>query len=281
MKKYKIFFTDLDGTFLDPSGEVREDNLEALRRIAQAGCIVVPTSGRCMAEVPKSIVECREIGYLILSDGAKLYDVATGEQVSTSIPHSAASEIFKIASDYEVYSVIHADSRSYTKADETTEEYLDSFGLISYYFKLFSETATHVDDVSAASLACREIEMMSLFFKHNSECIECTERIKRIPGLHVTSSANSSIEIVSARAGKVNTVKRLLDRLGISSDEAIAAGDSLNDVEMLSYVSESLAMSGGNEAAKRAAKRVACSNVEGIAKFVLENYFSDKPLQDR
>ena len=99
MKKYKIFFTDLDGTLLDPSGEVREDNLEALRRIAQAGCIVVPTSGRCMAEVPKSIVECREIGYLILSDGAKLYDVANGEQVSTSIPHSAASEIFKIASD--------------------------------------------------------------------------------------------------------------------------------------------------------------------------------------
>lgn len=281
MKKYRIFFTDLDGTLLDPSGEVREDNLEALRRIAQAGCIVVPTSGRCLAELPKSIVECREIGYLILSDGAKLYDRATREQICTSIPHAAAEQILGIEADYDVYSVIHADGRSYATRDETTAEHLESFRLISYYLKLFTESCTLVEDVPGSVLACDEIEMMSIFFKNNSECIECTERIKRIPGLHVTSSASSSIEIVSASAGKVNAVKCLLDRLGISPDDAIAAGDSLNDVEMLSYVSESLAMSGGNEAAKRAAKRVACSNVEGIAKFVLENYFSDKPLQDR
>ena len=276
MKKYKIFFTDLDGTLLDPSGELREDNMEALRRIAKTGCIVVPASGRCLAELPRDIVECKELGYLILSDGAKLYDRATGEQICASIPHGAAREIFNIASEYELYLLVHADSSSHAKRSETTARRLNYLGMISYYYKLFSETCNLVDDVPATALACDEIEMINLFFKHNSECIECTERIKKIPGLHVTSSANSSIEIVSTLAGKVNAVKCLLDRLGISPDDAIAAGDSHNDVEMLSYVGESLAMSGGNEAARSAAKRVACSNVEGIAKFVLENYFSEE-----
>ena len=113
--------------------------------------------------------------------------------------------------------------------------------------------------------------IVGFFGKEEKREAECRAELEKIPGIHTTSSADGNVEIVNEAANKGNAVRRLSELLGISTDEFITVGDSLNDIEMLELAGLSLAVSGAKPATKAAADKIICSNDEHIAKYILEN----------
>ena len=71
--------------------------------------------------------------------------------------------------------------------------------------------------------------------------------------------------MVSKAAG----IDKLLVKMGLTLEDAIAFGDGLNDIEMLQAVGTSVAMGNGHEKAKAAATHIADHvDEDGLAKIM-------------
>ena len=54
-KEYKLIASDLDGTFLTKDQRVSPENLAAVAEIERRGVHFVPSTGRCINELPKEV----------------------------------------------------------------------------------------------------------------------------------------------------------------------------------------------------------------------------------
>ena len=68
---------------------------------------------------------------------------------------------------------------------------------------------------------------------------------------------STGFDIISRRAGKVRGIREIMRLKGLSPEEIAVFGDSDNDVEMLSFSQNGIAMGNGTPAAKAAASWVA------------------------
>ena len=70
----RLIAMDLDGTLLTTDKRLTERNRSAMKKAAEAGIAVVPATGRIYAGVPDEIKALPFIRYLILANGATVYD---------------------------------------------------------------------------------------------------------------------------------------------------------------------------------------------------------------
>ena len=93
-------------------------------------------------------------------------------------------------------------------------------------------------------------------------------------GAEVTSSGVPFVEITAAGVNKGNALAIVASDLGIKPNRTIAFGDSYNDVSMLNWAGESVAMGNAVAELRAVATTVTSSNAEdGVAQF-LENRFT-------
>ena len=82
------------------------------------------------------------------------------------------------------------------------------------------------------------------------------------------------LEAMPVGVDKGQTLKFLVEQLGIERSEVMAIGDGNNDVEMLEYAGISVAMANGTEAAKNSAKYITDTNEnDGVAKSIYKYVF--------
>ncbi len=81
MKKYEIFFIDLDNTLV-PHGrhETSERNIRALKAAREKGIRLCVATGRCLGLMPPAV---REVGfdYALTANGCAMYELKTGKCV--------------------------------------------------------------------------------------------------------------------------------------------------------------------------------------------------------
>ena len=63
----KLLFCDLDGTLLDPACRLSKENYDAITALRERGVLLVPTTGRCYAEVPPELREHPAVEMMITS----------------------------------------------------------------------------------------------------------------------------------------------------------------------------------------------------------------------
>lgn len=66
-------------------------------------------------------------------------------------------------------------------------------------------------------------------------------------GLYATTSGYGAVDILPAGVNKANTLSLLLTKLGLSSDQLIAFGDGMNDLEMLRLAGHPFVMPNGDQ----------------------------------
>ena len=86
---------------------------------------------------------------------------------------------------------------------------------------------------------------------------------KLFPTLNVVRSAPYLLEVMDKSVSKATGIEILLNHYGFTVDEAIAFGDNYNDVEMLSYIPQSVVMANAPAAVKKLAAAVTDSNEAG------------------
>lgn len=114
------------------------------------------------------------------------------------------------------------------------------------------------------------------FASANKERLDqLVEELSHHKELELTNSMRNNVEINPAGVNKASALEKVCDWLGITMDQVMAAGDSLNDMKMIEQAGIGVAMKNGQEAIKNVADYVTESNnqdgvASAIQRFVLK-----------
>lgn len=268
---YKMIASDLDGTLLYDVFSVSAENMEAISEYTVKGGIVVPTTGRCYFEIPEQLRMSNDIRYIISSNGAVITDQKTGERECISISSERFDRLLDILEEYECYFNLAYRGHGYIAPEQDDAEVAASYHVNPYYFMHYHNKCEKPTDFHEFLRSGISPDMLSVFFRHQSELDICTERLKALGGLDITSSIDFNIEIIASGAKKGDAVSRLANRLGISKSEIIGIGDSQNDTTLLAATGLPLAVSNACDTLKKQANQVICSHTEHIIRYLLDH----------
>lgn len=87
--------------------------------------------------------------------------------------------------------------------------------------------------------------------------------------LELTNSLPTNIEVNPAGVNKGNALKKVCEQIGITMDQVMAVGDSLNDLKMIQQAGIGVAMGNAQDAVKKTADFVTdTNNNDGVAKAI-------------
>lgn len=270
--EYRIIASDLDGTLFNDKKEVSRENLEAIAKMAELGVYFVPCSGRTLREIPENVKGIESVRYLIHSDGAVIYDKATGKRIEKCMSKEKARPALDVLFDYGDSMTVRYKGESYVDANAHNAENYTYHRVMPFYQKMIFEVCRPMWDYKRFCYGLDGIEMICIHFHSGDDLEECKSRLEKIDGISVTRLEEQSIEVYDTEAGKGNAVLRLAEYLGYQKEATIGVGDSGNDIDMLTKAGLGLVTSNGLDIAKAAGDAVICSNEEHIAKYILENY---------
>lgn len=267
---YRLIFCDLDGTALNSDGCFSPENAAAVSALKEKGIEFIPTTGRALGEIPKTVIEHPAIRYLATSNGTAIYDKEIGAFIEAdTIKGEKLRFVINLMKSYTLLRSIHANGVSYFDKP-ALDDYLN-YRLTDFYYELLNDIVEHVEDFDALLETVSDVEMLPLFFKYDEEMADCRRRLEEAGGYHITASWPYGIEVVAAGTGKGKAITRLAEQLGVPISETIGIGDSPNDISMLDAAGLALAVDNGGEALKAHADRVICHHDEHAIRYVLEN----------
>lgn len=247
--KYKILFSDMDGTLLKTDKSISSATKEAIDRYIAAGGRLVLTSGR----PPESILEvAAQLGltypnsYLICYNGAMIYDCEKRKPLhKTTISRSDVSLIEKEALQRGIHIHTYQGNRIVTHKPDPE---------IQFYTTYVHMEVLYRDDFSK-ELTEEPMKMIAIDL-HDHAKLEAFQKAiqSKLNGrVQVLFSTPKYLEFLPIDAGKGNAISCLCDYLGLPLSEAVAVGDEENDISMIKAAGLGIAMKNGSEYTKKAA----------------------------
>ncbi|MBS4190441.1 HAD family phosphatase [Bacillus sp. FJAT-49705] len=264
---------DLDGTLLNHQNEISEENIKAIKYAQENGIEVVISTGRAHFDV-QSISEKAGISTSVIGTNGSTIHSKDGKKVSSiTIEKDRVEDIVKWLDERNYYYEVFTDKAIYTikkgreqfqneinrfksldldedmkELVEVAERQFDQFGyvLVDNYHDILNQEEEFLN-ILACSFDKKKLE-------------EAWNQFKEFNELMVVSSADHNIEMTNNNASKGSALEKLAFLMNGSLDQAMAIGDSNNDVSMLQKVRYSVAMGNANDDIKAICTMTTLSN---------------------
>ena len=244
----KIFFADLDGTLLNDNKQITPLTYEMLKKWTQKGHKLVLCSGRAL----DSVLHVREtlgLGdfsnmYVIGYNGGEIYDCTTKQLLNrVALSFDAAKKCFEIAKRFDIHIQTFSDTHIITeKEDDELRFYKKA---VHTPVIITNDFMSYLDKEPCKCLAIslHDKELMKTF----------SNAIAQELGSEVTvmTSTPKYIEMFPATSGKGFSVQWLCNYLNIPLENALAAGDEMNDISMIETAGIGIAMKNGRDFVKQ------------------------------
>ena len=257
--KYKIISMDFDGTLLTSDKKVSDKNKKILLNLKKENHIIVGITARNLSSV-KNVCDINMFNYLILNNGAYIYDVENNKtSIISNIDKNTAIEITNYF-EKDAYQIDYCSLNNYYVYKN---EDIDN--------RAFFKKIKNIDEVE------EKIARMNVFLDDNIKIKNSVEYLKNnyknleVLEMSDTDTKNSKIWLVCTSKGtnKLETLKKLCIKLDTDIDKVIFFGDGANDISIISQVGLGVAMGNALEEVKNQAKEITLSNNEdGIAYFL-------------
>ena len=272
-RKYKIVASDLDGTLLNKEQTVSEENFRAISEMNRLGVEFVPTTGRGMNEIDRSLINSPDIRYIITSNGAVLFDKNIGKPLLTRyVSKDSVHLILEALRPYNVFIAVHEGGTTYFDKNKYNPEFMNLCGIDAYHGHILSQHAEAVEDFESFLLSSDEMELICIFFEPDKGARTCKQIFEDSGKLCAANPHANYLEVYSSEAGKGKTLAAFAEKLGVDIADVIAVGDSNNDSTMIQEAGLGLAVANACDALKELADQTICDHSEHIAKYVLENF---------
>lgn len=278
----RIVALDLDGTLLDSQKRLSDRSRAALAHAAEAGALIVPTTGRFFGMMPPAVRDLPFVRCAITINGAQVYDRATDTAiVREEIPLDAALAIMEILDRHDVVYDCYRQNWGWMTA--ALQDKAADYATDDHYLRMIREFRKPVPELKAhlrATAADGDVQKVMLFARRGDAAAAqdelaaiAREVAAAFPDVKITSSTANNLEINSAAAHKGRALARFADHLGLSLANCAAFGDGMNDFTMVEAAGLGVAMANAAPEVKRVAKLVTRSNDDdGVAR-VLEAIF--------
>ena len=262
-RRPKLIGTDLDGTIVSHYGQITQRTIDAFYAAHSAGIEIFFVTGRPPRWMPE-IASTFSFGNAICANGAQLYDL-----------HGArVLEEWAISVENQIEIVLRL--REAIPAISFAIEYRDEFHHEKAYIprwdvgidvKPVDRIEERMTEPAFKMLArCSNYEVSSDEMLHLAQ-LKCGE----LATFTHSNAKESLIEISAVGVSKGNTLAKMAERAGISSDDAVTFGDNPNDFSMLRWAGRSWTFADAHPEAKNHAKFVtAAHSDDGVAQVIEE-----------
>jgi Cof subfamily protein (haloacid dehalogenase superfamily) len=283
---------DLDGTLLNHQNEISGENIKAIRYAQDHGLEVVISTGRAYFDV-RRICEKAGISTVIIgTNGATIHTKNEKCISATRIEKNDIDSILHWLDERDFYYEVFTNTAIYTirKARENFDQEIQTLKSAN----LDSETEELV------GMAERQFDQFGYVFVENYHdilkqeedfynIVVCSFDEKKLEEgrkffdgldtLNVFSSANHNIEITSKNTSKGLALEKLCSLTNHCLDQAMAIGDSHNDLPMFEKVKYSVAMGNANDAIKEVCTMTTLNNDENGVAHAIYHYFENLVMQ--
>jgi len=279
--KYNWFISDVDGTLLDDDNNLPAANREALIHCQKIGIPVVLATGRRWTTLQRLIDRLPLTGlvdYAILNNGMVIKELKN----RTVLHH----EGFPIATAMEV-----VEALAPLNLDPIALTYNPIGGHDVFHRRLSlmngdfvaknEEFSVHIDDYN-------ELENKSLveliLLGPEAELSVAQQALNHLPLesalIRNTFYSGFMLEITPKNISKLSGAKRLAKILGLSLDNAVAIGDSANDLPLLRVVGKSVAVGNAPDEVKQFVQDVVSEGQHGGVAETVFRYFPKGGLEN-
>lgn len=259
-KEKKILFFDIDGTLLaEDTHIVPETAIRGLRKAKENGHLIYINTGRTYSALDRSIQTIGFNGYVC---GCGTY-IQTGEDIllSRSIEEKECRRIIKLLRMCRVDAVLEGQE----------DLYFDNYGDIDPDIESIKMNfALH--GLGIKKTWDDEIIFDKFFCKGHKDSDMITFRKELEKDYELIDRNDNLYEIVPRGYSKATGIEFLLNYHKIPLEDAFAFGDSSNDLSMLNYVPNSIAMGQGEESALKAASFVTKGIHEDGIEYALKHF---------
>ena len=267
----KVIATDMDGTLLDPKGQLDLPRLEKiLDKLDQCDIRFVIATGNEVHRMRQLLGHLAERVVLVVANGARIFENNELIQAQTwdDAMVDKALGHFKGRECQDQFVVTAMNGGFVKKGTVFTE--LDKFMTPEMIEKLY-QRMNFVDEFDS-SLFGGVLKMSMVVGEERLDSV--LQEINDLFDGHVraVSSGYGCIDILQDGIHKAWGLKELLKRWNLKPEQIMAFGDSENDIEMLELAGISYAMENAEEAVKRVATKVAPANSQAGVYKVLENW---------
>ena len=267
----RVIATDMDGTLLDPKGQLDLPRLEKiLDKLDQCDIRFVIATGNEVHRMRQLLGHLAERVVLVVANGARIFENNELIQAQTwdDAMVDRALAHFKGRECQDQF-VVTAMNGGFVKEGTVFTE-LDKFMTPEMIEKLY-QRMQFVDEFDS-NLFGGVLKMSMVVGEERSESV--LQEINDLFDGHVraVSSGYGCIDILQDGIHKAWGLVELLKRWNLKPEQIMAFGDSENDIEMLELAGISYAMENAEEAVKRVATKVAPANSKAGVYKVLENW---------
>ena len=254
--------SDLDDTLLDDREELSPFTLETLRACIRRGIHIIPASGRTLQSMrpfaEKIGVDCPYVA----CNGAQI--VSADHQVleQSTLPAPLAREIVSVLQQEGFYIQVYRDDAFfYAQECDSSLQYKKSSGMrgeaVGDLLSFLSFPVPKVLSVNHPREVRRVMPLMEARFGGR---------------VTLTLSKPYFIEVMPPGISKASGLEKAAGLLGVPPENLMVFGDSLNDVSMLRFTPNSVAVENARPEAKEAARYRCPKNTEdGVARFIREH----------
>lgn len=251
--------TDLDDTLLDGQGALSPYTLRVMDEVKRRGIRLIPCSGRTHASMYPFVAKLNTGLPYIGGNGSEIVgaDHALLEQLTLDV--ALGREICAFLLENGLYVQVYTDEAFYYAAEcDIANRYKRSSGMKGV---AVGDLCAFLDFATPKVLSVGEPDDVRRLLPISNE---------RFRGRATfTMSKPFFLEAEPIGATKGEALARLARRIGIVPERTVAFGDSLNDMSLLAFTPNSVAMGNAIGALREAAAHVCRPNTEdGVARFV-------------
>jgi Cof subfamily protein (haloacid dehalogenase superfamily) len=272
--QYRMICFDLDGTALDPNHQITPRLLSVFHEIEKKNGIIVPATGRVIQSIRPYAEQHGWTGWSILYNGAVLYHLGSG---TIEILFSLAPQIvLMILETMQAFpelaiQVYHRGKQGVFRDNEFSRKLASDEFLTFHLIQDLDEIIHYWNKETIIKMVvCGPRESQD---KLDKAFADTNLNIRFIP-----SGGSCYRDILHSQTNKGMGMQKLIEKFNINLREVVAAGDNLNDLEMLQCAGYSIAMGNGHDELKRIASVVTLSNAEDGLAVALHNLLNKLPL---
>lgn len=234
----RLVALDMDGTLLNPKGEISDANRQAIKEAQEKGVFVVLSTGRSLLTSREHADALKLSSYLVTVNGSEIWD-ENRELVERKLMNTESVEwMLGLAKQHKSgFWGISTEQNWYNEMPE------DLYSVEWLKFGFF------IDDDQIRGIIFDELKKKGEF--------------------ELSNSTLRNIEVNPAGINKAKGLGIVCSRLGIDMKNVMAVGDSMNDLAMIKEAGLGVAMGNAQAAVKEAADWITATNEEdGVAKAI-------------
>lgn len=251
----KIIFFDIDGTLVDhATGQISAKTHEALRLLRQKGILLCIATGRAPATLP-DFGHARFDAFCTFN-GSLCY---TSEETIHSNPLSPSDVAQVLQNAAAIGRPVSVATRDRLAANGEDIDLADYYRLANLQLTVSKDfEAACREDVYQIMLGCRADNYPAI--------LQGTTNVK------IAVSWDRAVDVIAASSGKGASIKKVLKYFDLDASQALAFGDSFNDIEMLQAVGTGVAMGNAPAQLKAVADQVCdCVSEDGIYRYCVHH----------